>query len=146
MLRGRLVAPLAPRRTAHAHCDIPCGIYDPVTAQLAARTGPWAAGPTFAGSALIAADGDLIAAGLLLELKTSGKLTLAVKDLWQVIGYALLDFDDEYHLESVGIFSARYAYLATWGLGSLLADLAGHAVSPQSVRDEFREVLVSHSA
>ena len=114
--------------------------------QLAARTGPWAAGPTFAGSALIAADGDLIAAGLLLELKTSVKLTLAVKDLWQVIGYALLDFDDEYHLESVGIFSARYAYLATWGLGSLLADLAGHAVSPQSVRDEFREVLVSHSA
>ena len=34
----RLVAALAPRQTAHAHCDVPCGIYDPATAQLAART------------------------------------------------------------------------------------------------------------
>ena len=29
---------LAPRRTAHAHCDIPCGIYDPHGAELAAKT------------------------------------------------------------------------------------------------------------
>jgi len=28
----------APARTAHAHCDIPCGIYDPHHAQLAAHT------------------------------------------------------------------------------------------------------------
>ncbi len=34
----RLVAALAPRQMAHAHCDVPCGIYDPATAQLAART------------------------------------------------------------------------------------------------------------
>lgn len=29
---------LAPRTTAHAHCDIPCGIYDPSTATIAANT------------------------------------------------------------------------------------------------------------
>lgn len=29
---------LAPRVTAHAHCDIPCGIYDPSTAKIAADT------------------------------------------------------------------------------------------------------------
>jgi len=29
---------LAPRVTAHAHCDIPCGIYDPATAKTAADT------------------------------------------------------------------------------------------------------------
>lgn len=29
---------LAPSRTAHAHCDIPCGIYDPHAATLAAQT------------------------------------------------------------------------------------------------------------
>lgn len=29
---------LFPAREAHAHCDIPCGIYDPHTAQLAAQT------------------------------------------------------------------------------------------------------------
>jgi hypothetical protein len=31
--------------------------------RLAARTGPWALGPTFAGSEFIKADADLIAAG-----------------------------------------------------------------------------------
>ena len=38
MFSDRLVAALAPRHTYHAHCDIPCGIYDPHGAQLAART------------------------------------------------------------------------------------------------------------
>lgn len=29
---------IAPPRVAHAHCDVPCGIYDPSTAQIAAQT------------------------------------------------------------------------------------------------------------
>ena len=29
---------LLPIETAHAHCDIPCGIYDPHIAQLSAHT------------------------------------------------------------------------------------------------------------
>jgi hypothetical protein len=66
--------------------------------QLAARTRPWALGPTFAGSKLIKADANLIAAGLLLELKTSAKLSLGITDLLQVIGYALLDLDDDYRV------------------------------------------------
>jgi nickel superoxide dismutase len=38
MLRERILAALAPRRTVHAHCDIPCGIYDPHGAEIAAKT------------------------------------------------------------------------------------------------------------
>ncbi len=38
VLRERVVATLAPRHTLHAHCDIPCGIYDPHAAELGART------------------------------------------------------------------------------------------------------------
>ena len=38
MLRQRLLAALSPRHTVHAHCDVPCGIYDPAGAELAART------------------------------------------------------------------------------------------------------------
>ena len=77
--------------------------------QLAPRTGQWALGPTFTGSHLIGgADADLITAGLLLDLKTSAKkLSLGITDMLQLIGYALLDFDDEYHLAEVGLFSAR---------------------------------------
>ena len=33
-LADRLKAP----RVAHAHCDVPCGIYDPASAQIAAKT------------------------------------------------------------------------------------------------------------
>ncbi len=35
---SRLSSLLAPKTVAHAHCDIPSGIYDPSGAQLAART------------------------------------------------------------------------------------------------------------
>ena len=34
----RLTSLLAPTTVAHAHCDIPCGIYDPAGAVLAAQT------------------------------------------------------------------------------------------------------------
>ena len=37
-LRTRLATALRPRTTAYAHCDIPCGIYDPHEAQLASET------------------------------------------------------------------------------------------------------------
>ena len=38
MLRRLFRTAVAPGRTVHAHCDIPCGIYDPAAAQIAART------------------------------------------------------------------------------------------------------------
>jgi len=112
--------------------------------QLKDRSGLWALGPTFTGSALMNADADLIAAGLLLDLKTSAKLSLAVTDLFQVIGYALLDFDDEFGVSHLGIFSARYAHLATWELGGLLDELAGHDVSLQATREQFHRLLLMH--
>jgi nickel superoxide dismutase len=34
----RLGRILAPTTVVHAHCDVPCGIYDPAGAQLAAKT------------------------------------------------------------------------------------------------------------
>jgi hypothetical protein len=103
--------------------------------------GKWHLGPTFTGSALMNADADLITAGLLLDLKTDSKFSLGVTVLFQVIGYALLDFDDAYRLTELGIFSARYAYLATWDLNTLLDELAGHPVSLAVIRQEFRDLL-----
>jgi len=34
----RFVKALAPRRTVHAHCDIPCGVYDPQQARIEAES------------------------------------------------------------------------------------------------------------
>ena len=64
--------------------------------------------------------------------------------MFQVIGYALLDFDDAYQLTEVGMFSARYGYLATWDLASLLDELAGRSVNLRSSRDEFRLLLLDY--
>jgi hypothetical protein len=85
----------------------------------------------------------LIAAGLLLELKTSAKLSLGITDMLQLIGYALLDFEDDYRIAELGIFNARYGYLAIWELGPLLRDLAGHEVSVHAAREDFRNLLLA---
>lgn len=34
----RIVDKFSPPKTAYAHCDVPCGIYDPAPAQIAAAT------------------------------------------------------------------------------------------------------------
>lgn len=112
---------------------------------LADRPGTWALGPTFAGSPTIGgADADLIAAGLLIEVKTSKKKpSLALVDLFQLIGYALLDFNDAFRLDSMGLFTARYGYLATWNLAEVLEELSGRPVSLPALREEFRDLLLT---
>jgi hypothetical protein len=112
---------------------------------LALRIGTWAIGPTFIGSELLHADADLVAGRMLLELKTSAKrLSLGIRDLFQLIGYALLDFTNEYRLDSIAIFSARYGYLATWPLQRILEDLAGEPVDLQATRVAFQALLMAH--
>ena len=119
---------------------------------LATRHGPWALGPTFTGSALMNADADLVAAGLLLEVKTSQgpkrpdgtrRAALDKLDLLQLIGYTLLDFDDEYQITELGIFAARFAYLCTWPVTALLSEMAGHDVELPGTRDAFRQLLMA---
>jgi nickel superoxide dismutase len=34
----RLLTPLRPRTTVHAHCDLPCGVYDPAQARIEAES------------------------------------------------------------------------------------------------------------
>ena len=44
-------------------------------------------------------------------------------------------------MTELGIFSARYASLVAWPIGSLLAGLAGEGVSLATVRKQFRQLL-----
>lgn len=93
-------------------------------------TGPLSLGPTFdlsehGPNRRIAAEADLIADGLLIDIKT----TLAPKNkaglrpdvlkptnVYQLLAYALLDYSNQYNIDRVGIFSARYGVLAEWPL------------------------------
>jgi hypothetical protein len=112
--------------------------------QLANRRGPWSLGPELTDSGVLTADPDLIAAGLLIDLKTAAaKPSLGIREVFQVIGYALLDFDDVYELTEAGIFSARYGYLSVWRIDELLNELAGSPVSLPATREEFRRLLLT---
>lgn len=106
---------------------------------------PYVLGPTFDGSRWVAADADLIADGLLLEVKTrlgvqsqrpGGRADrLQTMDLYQLVAYVLLDHSDAYRITRIGVYSARYGRLATWELPGLLDALAGSQVSVRDVRD-----------
>jgi hypothetical protein len=109
---------------------------------LGTRRGLWAIGPTFAGSQIMHGDADLVAGGMLTELKTTSKKpSLGITDLWQILGYVLMDYIDEFAITDAALFSARYGYLAQWDLGTLLPQLAGRPVAVQALRAEFRQLL-----
>jgi len=106
------------------------------------RQGLWAIGPVFAGSQIMPGDADLVAGGLLAELKTTiKKPSLGVTDLWQMLGYVCMDYADEFAMTDVALFSARYGYLAQWNLDVLLSHLAGRSVTAAALRAEFRALL-----
>ena len=113
--------------------------------QLASRPGRWVLGAEFAGSALMKADADVIAAGLLLDLKTDVEAVPRRHDdaPGDRIRAARLRRRVSAHARS-GTFSARYGYLATWDLASLLDELAGRSVNLRSSRDEFRLLLLDY--
>jgi hypothetical protein len=52
----------------------------------------------------------------------------------------------EYRLNTLGIFSARYAFLARWELPVLLSELAGHYVHLPKARGRFRDLLLACQA
>ncbi|MFC8032255.1 hypothetical protein ACFUVU_05455 [Streptomyces griseoincarnatus] len=71
-------------------------------------------GPTFPTDR-IAADADLAVDGLLLDFKsTRYPRTLRQAAVWQLTGYLLLDTDDRYRVDTLGLYLSRSGTLATW--------------------------------
>ncbi|MBO0775519.1 MAG: hypothetical protein J2P34_04335 [Actinobacteria bacterium] len=145
-LRGRRASSqdlldLAPAAALAELADLRAVFTSRLLPALAARPGRWALGPVFAGSRLLAADADLAASGLLLQLKVTVHASLAADDLFQLIAYPLLDFTDGYRIRDLGYFSARTGHLATWQLKRLLTELAGQPVDLAAARAGFRNLL-----
>jgi hypothetical protein len=111
--------------------------------RLAQHAGPWALGATFTGSPPRAAGADVTAVGLLLDLTTSAPArTRGNVDAFQLIGCALLDFDDASRPDGISHSGARYRHLVTWELDVLLADVAGTPVHLPTLRAQFRTLLL----
>ena len=101
---------------------------------------------------LIAAEADLIAGGVLIDVKTrlgtKSKAGLRVDgvaavDLYQLLAYALLDASDAYKITAIGIYSARYGRLVTWPLEYVISAMAGKAVDFSAERRRIDAMLTS---
>ena len=100
--------------------------------------GPFSAGMNFGGSSKVGgADADLLAGRTLIDLKAVSRLNRS-EFLWQLAGYALLDWNDQYRIDSVGLYAARTPALITWPLDQFLCGLAGHHVGAAALRASLR--------
>lgn len=110
--------------------------------QLAHLTGHVIAGPVFAGSNLVdGADADLIIGNTLVEIKAIKPRELKLRDLQQVVAYALLDTDDKYQLSNIAILSARYGTLVTWQLDEIISEASQHQLSLKEARQRMSSSL-----
>lgn len=108
---------------------------------LGSTVGPLTVGPTFSGSPAVGgADADFIADGVLWDVKALTNPGLRTRDLHQVIGYTLLDFDDEHQITQVGICSSRYGVARSWDVEWLIGR------NLKEARAEVRDVLGATSS
>jgi hypothetical protein len=106
---------------------------------------PHVLNPVFAGSRYVGgADADLILDHGLVEIKTTVNPRLDQQWLLQLLGYVLLDWDDEYEIDGLGVLYARQSSLIRWRLDEVLrlAGAGGLAYLPR-LRAEFRGMLTS---
>lgn len=98
-----------------------------------------AVGPNFAlTDALGGCDADLIADGLLLDLKLAGAARpVARRDVLQLVGYVLADTLDSHRIRSAGISALRRRRWICWPVEDLLEALSGQARPLADWRQEF---------
>lgn len=94
---------------------------------------PLVLNPPFEQSmALGGADADLIVGRRLIDLKATTTPGIVGRfELWQLLGYALADTNDEYGIREVGIAALRWRSDISWPVEELLSELAPPA--PETV-------------
>ncbi len=100
------------------------------------------ANPTFAASAFVGgADADLIAGHRLIDVKTVTASQIERLDLWQILGYVLLDTNQQYRVDEVGLYFSRHGVQVVWTVEGLLLLMAGQRVSVDEARHDFEAAL-----
>ena len=99
--------------------------------------------PTFEGSSDIGgADADVILDNCLFDLKSTIKAGIQKLWLFQLVGYALLDYSDKFELSRVGFYMARQGKFIEWPIDNVLETLsAKRSPSIVDLRHEFRHLL-----
>ncbi len=129
---------------------VPAGVVDDLVALATANASildtlprPRVICPAPSGSGLVGgADGDLIAGSMAIEIKTVVDASLNRDHLRQLVAYPLLDFDDEWGISHVALWSLRFARLEVWVLDELLSVLAGRPTTLSEQRQLLHDRLV----
>ena len=98
--------------------------------------------PVFDGSIdMSGADADLIIGRTLFDIKTKQDPASGLKQqLYQMLGYALLDYSDTFGLEKLGLYFARYGVSIEWTIEALLEQI-GAPHSLEGHREELQALL-----
>lgn len=81
--------------------------------------------PTFEGSSLVGgADAQLITGSVLWDVRTTCKTApFSIENLYQQIAYLILDYDNEYKIDTIAWFYPRQSCLLTYPIANLPFDL-----------------------
>ncbi|MFC5660931.1 hypothetical protein [Streptomyces nogalater] len=99
--------------------------------------------PVFSGSNDVdGADADFIVDGHLIDCKATTRPDRfgSKKEVYQLAGYLLLDYEDEYRLDKVCFYLSRQGRLVTWPAQEFLGLLGARRTLPQ-LRSALRQVL-----
>lgn len=100
--------------------------------------------PTFGGSGFVGgADADLIVDNCLFEIKTTVATSLRKLQACQLLGYALLDFPDEFQITRLGLCLTRQTARLEWPLQAILDEAAGEPVRLSQLRTELQGALAT---
>jgi hypothetical protein len=104
-------------------------------------------GPDFRGSQDIGgADADFILGGLLLDCKAAIQpRRLGRDEIYQLAGYLLLDYDDQYGINRVGLYLSRQRALIVWNVPDFL-HLLGATGPLTEMRRRLRKRLTTGRA
>lgn len=163
----------ARRRNLLAHADahitldqltaaVPVYVLDDIAEQMELAEQPFApmrrlpdeqrvCGPVFTGSSdLGGADADFIVGGLLIDCKaTTRPHTINRPAVQQLAGYLLLDYDNAYAIDRVGLYLSRQGALITWSVPEFLTALGARVPLPRLralLRDHLRQAQRSASS
>ncbi len=99
--------------------------------------------PVFSGAKDVGgADGDFIVDRCLWDIKTTIRRKADGWWFYQLLGYVLLDYDNEYGIDGVGILFPRQNESIHWPLNMLIHELSGRSdLSLDRLRQELRQKL-----
>lgn len=99
--------------------------------------------PTFDGSAYVGgADADVILDSCLIDFKTTINSKIEGRALYQLLGYSLLDFSNQYGIERVGFYLPRQGRFFTWQLEDLISQLqVSYPLPMQRLQLEFKDEI-----